>query len=68
MRTKLHAILYGGAVSSLLLLAACGKGAGDQENSGAKPRNAGDLGQRTFSGDQKLAVQGRELFIENNCY
>lgn len=68
MRTKLQAIGLGFAVASLLLLAACGKGSGDQDRSGAKPGNPGDMGQRTFSGDEKLAVQGRQLFIENNCY
>ncbi len=70
MRTKLHAIVFSGAVSSLLLLAACGKN-GDKSYAGkatSKPGNTDDLGQRTFGGDQKLAVQGRELFIANNCY
>lgn len=62
-------MVSGGAVCALLLLAACG-GKGDSESGKAapKPGAVGDMGQRTFGGDQKLAVQGRELFIENNCY
>jgi cytochrome c oxidase cbb3-type subunit 3 len=52
----------------MLLVAACSKGATDQDKSGPKPGNTEDMGQRTFSGDQKLAVQGRQLFIEYNCY
>ena len=69
MRTKLQAIVCGGAVLSLLVLAACGgKGDGDAGKAGPKPGNNEDVGQRTFGGDQKLAVQGRELFIANNCY
>jgi cytochrome c551/c552 len=70
MRTKLHAIVLGGIVTSLLLLAACGK-KGDKSDSGSaaiKPGSTDDLGQRNFSGDLKLAVQGRQLFIEYNCY
>jgi len=69
MRTKFHAIVFGGAVSSLLVLAACGrKGDSGSADSGAAKSSGSDIAQRTFSGDQKLAVQGRELFIENNCY
>lgn len=68
MRTKLQAIGWGCAVSSLLLAAACSKGSTDQDKSGTTPGNTEDIGQRTFSGDQKLAVQGRQLFIEYNCY
>jgi len=70
MRTSLQAIAYGGAVLSLVLLAACG-GQSDKAVEGkaaAKPGSSDDLGQRTFGGDAKLAVQGRQLFIENNCY
>jgi cytochrome c551/c552 len=69
MRTKLHAILLGGTVSALLVLAACGKkGDSGTADSGSAKSSAGDISQRTFSGDKKLAVQGRQLFIENNCY
>jgi len=70
MRTKLQAVVVGGALSTLLLLAACGgKGdSGDAGKAAAKPGSTDDIGQHTFSGDQKLAVQGRELFIANNCY
>ena len=56
MRTKLHAIVLGGAVTSLLMLAACGKN-GDKSDAGkaaAKPGTTDDIGQRTFGGDQKL--------------
>jgi cytochrome c553 len=66
MRTKLQAIVFRTAVSSLLVLAACGKG--DQSRAGTKPGNTDDMGRRNFAGDKKLAVQGRELFIANNCY
>ena len=69
MRTKLHAMVFGAAVSSLLVLAACGKnGDNPSDKGGIKPGNSDDMGQRTFSGDAKLAVQGRQLFIEYNCY
>ena len=69
MRTKLHAMLFGGALASMSLLAACGRKADSgQDKAGAKPGNTDEIAQHTFSGDKKLAVQGRELFIENNCY
>jgi mono/diheme cytochrome c family protein len=72
MRTKLQAIVFRAAVSSLLVLAACGKGdrssGSDQSKAGTKPGSTDDMGQRNFAGDKKLAVQGRELFIANNCY
>lgn len=69
MRTKLHPMGRGIIVLGVLLIAACG-GAGDKDNAkaGPKPGNIGDVGQRTFGGDQKLALQGRALFIEYNCY
>lgn len=70
MRTKLQAIVHGGALLSIMALAACG-GQDDkavEQKSVAKPGNSEDIGQRTFGGDAKLAVQGRQLFIENNCY
>jgi cytochrome c553 len=70
MRTKLHAIVLGGAVSSLLVLAACGKKGdkGSAESGSGKTTSAGDIALHTFSGDKQLAVQGRQLFIEYNCY
>jgi mono/diheme cytochrome c family protein len=70
MRTKLQAILFGGAVLSISLLAACGKQADKAEEGKAavKPGNTDEIAQHTFSGDKKLAVQGRQLFIEYNCY
>jgi cytochrome c553 len=66
MRTKLQAIVFRAAVSSLLVIAACGKG--DQSKAGTKSGTTDDIGRRNFAGDKKLAVQGRELFIANNCY
>ena len=69
MRTMLHAIGHGGAALAVLLLASCGgKGDSDKAKAGPQPGNIADMGQRTFGGDQKLAVQGRELFLANNCY
>lgn len=69
MRTRILAIVFGGAIISLFSLAACGKPqTKDQDKAGAKPGSSEDVGQHTFSGDAKLAVQGRELFIANNCY
>lgn len=68
MRTKVQSIVLGGAALSVLLLAACGGRDESKDKGGPKPGTTDEIGQRTFSGDAKLAVQGRQLFIENNCY
>lgn len=68
MRSKLQSIVVGGAVLSMLALAACGGQGEPKDKSGTSPGSADDLGQKTFGGDKKLAVQGRQLFIEYNCY
>jgi hypothetical protein len=73
MRTKLQATVFRAAISSLLVLAACGKGDKstndqDQSRAGPKPGNTDDMGQRNFGGDKKLAVAGREIFLAYNCY
>ncbi len=68
MRTKLQSIVFGGAALSVLVLAACGGKDEPKEKSSPKAVSTDDIDQRTFSGDEKLAVQGRQLFIENNCY
>ncbi|MEO8881733.1 MAG: c-type cytochrome [Gemmatimonadaceae bacterium] len=66
MRTKLQSIVFGGV--ALLVLAACSGKGEPEDKAGAAPASTDDIGQHTFGGDAKLAVQGRELFIENNCY
>jgi hypothetical protein len=72
MGTRLRTILFRTALSALAILAACKRGdnANDQDQSkaGPKPGTTDDMGMRTFSGDKTLAIQGRELFIANNCY
>lgn len=73
MRTKLQAMVFRAAISSLLVLAACGKGDKstndqDQSRAGPKPGNTDDMGQRNFGGDKTLAVAGREIFLSYNCY
>jgi cytochrome c oxidase cbb3-type subunit 3 len=77
MRTKLHALSLGGAVSALVLLAACNKGekpaTGSGETTAAAaldtngPKTA-SIPLHDFTGDVKLASQGRQLFLTYNCY
>jgi hypothetical protein len=70
MRMKLQTILVHAAVASLLLVAACKRSdqGNDQSRASTKPGSNDDMGRRNFSGDKKLAVQGRQLFLEYNCY
>ena len=76
MRTKLHALSIGGAVSVLVLLAACNKGekpaASATGTTAAAPDTNGpktaSIPLHDFTGDVKLASQGRQLFLTYNCY
>lgn len=75
MRTKLHAISIG-AVSALLLLAACNKGekpaASAADTTAAAPDTSGpktaSIPLHEFTGDVRLASEGRQLFLTHNCY
>jgi Cytochrome C oxidase, cbb3-type, subunit III len=70
MRTKLHAIAFVALISSVLVLGACNNDRGDKrpDKAGTKPGDTDDMSTRNFSGDKKLAVQGREMFLTYNCY
>ena len=79
MRTKLHVLSLGGAVCSLVLLVACNKGekpvAGGADTAASSAPSADTSGPKTaqiplhdFTGDAKLAVDGRQLFLKYNCY
>jgi cbb3-type cytochrome c oxidase subunit III len=67
MRTKIPTLAFG-AACTIALLAACGK---NEKGTGGTPNaqaSAADTSQRTFAGDPKLAIHGREVFIKVNCY
>jgi mono/diheme cytochrome c family protein len=79
MRTTLHALHIGGAVCALLLLGACSKGekpAASASGSTTASAGADTTGAKSsasfpithFTGDLKLAVEGRQLFLKYNCY
>ncbi|MGH7620816.1 MAG: c-type cytochrome [Gemmatimonadaceae bacterium] len=76
MRTKLHALSIG-AACSLVMLAACNKGekpvAGAADTTTAvAPDTSGpktaSIPLHDFTGDVKLASEGRQLFLTYNCY
>lgn len=69
MRMKLETIVLHAAMASLLVVAACKRSdQGNQSIDSTIPGSTADFGRRKFSGDRKLALQGRQLFLSYNCY